>query len=74
MDNSVIKIKLENLKKEITKLGMEALQSQMPIKIDDAAKFLKPFANLENAFQREIIKFSLENQNGLIPKSNILKK
>jgi hypothetical protein len=34
----------------------------MPIKIDDAAKLLKPFANLENAFDRDIRKFSTQNK------------
>lgn len=58
MDNQEVKQKLEELRKEVTKLGLEVLKSKTPINLDDMAKFLKPFANLENAIDREIRKFT----------------
>ena len=62
MSPQEIKTQLESFKEGISALGIKALQSKIPIKIDDAAKLLKPFANLENAFDREIRKFATQNK------------
>lgn len=58
MENQEVKQKLEELRKEVTKLGLEVLKSKIPINIDDVGRLLKPFANLENAIDREIRKFN----------------
>lgn len=62
MTDKEVKLQLEILKKQLSKLGMAALQSKMPIEIDKASRYLKPFANLENAFEREIRKFIIQNK------------
>lgn len=62
MTDQDVKKQLEILKKQLSKLGVEALQSKTPIEIDKATRYLRPFANLENAFDREIRKFTNQNK------------
>lgn len=62
MSPQQIKFRLELIKKSVTSLGLEVVNQKEAIKIDDMQKLLKPFANLENAFEREIRKFSTQNK------------
>jgi len=62
MSPQEIKSELEKLRKQLTALGFNAINQKTPIKVDDMQKILKPFVNLENAFDREIRKFSTQNK------------
>jgi hypothetical protein len=62
MSPEEIKSRLESLRQAITALGFEAINQKTPMKVDDMQKLLKPFINLENAFDREIRKFVTQNK------------
>jgi hypothetical protein len=62
MSPEEIKSRLESLRQATTALGFEAINQKTPMKVDDMQKILKPFINLENAFDREIRKFSTQNK------------
>ncbi len=62
MSTEEIKEKLEALRKATTALGFEIINQKTPMKVDDMQKILKSFINLENAFDREIRKFSAQNK------------
>lgn len=46
--------KLAALKLELTKIGYEYLQTQLPLGLSEAPKVLKPFTDLENQFDKTI--------------------
>lgn len=54
MDHKEIINKLIETKSEITKLGYEYLQLNLPIGLSEAPKTLKPFSDLEATFDKSI--------------------
>ncbi|MBF7090483.1 hypothetical protein IUY40_02845 [Flavobacterium sp. ALJ2] len=73
MQNSNIKNKLIDIKRQITELGVEYLGTQEPIPLSDVGMTLKPFIKIDTAINLALKKISSNVIPGAIPKSNTLK-
>lgn len=74
MQNSIIKNKLVDIKRQITELGVEYLAAQEPIPLSDVGMTLKPFIKIESTINLAIKRFSSDVIPGSIPKLNTLKE
>ena len=73
MKNNIIVNKLIDLKLQLSELGIEYLETQMPVALSDIGKTLKPFTSISSSIDISIKKLSSEDIPGLIPKANNLK-
>ncbi|RUT68657.1 hypothetical protein D0817_20060 [Flavobacterium cupreum] len=72
MKNQIIVNKLIDIKKQISELGIEYLETQMPVALSDIGKTLKPFVEIGSSIDQSIKKLSSDAAPGSIPKSNCL--
>jgi hypothetical protein len=70
MKNKIIVEKLLDIKKQISDLGIEYLETQMPVALSDIGKTLKPFVEIGSSLDQSIKKLSSDVTPGSIPKSN----
>lgn len=73
MKNLTIVNKLIDIKKQISELGVEYLDTQMPVALSDVGRTLKPFVDIGSTLDQSIKKLSSDQIPGCIPKSNSLK-
>ncbi|TDO68775.1 hypothetical protein EV143_12037 [Flavobacterium chryseum] len=72
MKNLSIVNKLIEIKSQISALGIEYLETQMPVALSDIGKTLKPFVEIGSSIDQAIKKLSSDVDPGSIPKSNNL--
>lgn len=58
MDQETIIIRLLDIKKQVTSLGIDCLQSNTPISLSDSQIVLKPFSDIEVAIEKSIKKIN----------------
>jgi hypothetical protein len=71
-NNSIIK-KLIAIKQQISDLGIEFLETKMPVELRDVGITLKPFIELSDSFDKSIKKLTSDDISNSIPKTNTLK-
>jgi hypothetical protein len=71
-NNSIIK-KLIAIKQHISDLGIEFLETKMPVELRDVGITLKPFIELSDSFDKSIKKLTSDDISNSIPKTNTLK-
>lgn len=74
MPNIIISEKLIDIKRQLTELGVEYLESHSPFILSDVQKILKPFTNIDSSINQALKKITSDSVPGSIPKSNTLKK
>ncbi|MCC9016958.1 hypothetical protein [Flavobacterium lipolyticum] len=70
--NEIIE-KLIEIKNNLGKLGLEYLETQMPVALSDVGLTLRPFTGIDTAINSALKKLSEENT-GSIPKANNLNR
>lgn len=73
MKNANIVDKLISIKLQLSELGIEYLETQMPIALSDVGRTLKPFTSISSTIDLSIKKLSSDVVPGCIPKSNTLR-
>ncbi|EJL66277.1 hypothetical protein [Flavobacterium sp. CF136] len=73
MENQNIINKLIDIKIQISKLGIEYLETKIPVDLSDVGLTLKPFIEIGHSLDNSIKKLSYEVIPGSIPKQNCLK-
>ena len=72
MKNTIISEKLIDIKRQISALGIEYLESHSPFILSDVDRILKPFTKIDSSIDRALKKLNSNVVSGSIPKSNTL--
>jgi hypothetical protein len=73
MQENKIVDKLVSIKQQVSELGIEYLETQMPVELRDIGIVLKPFIDLSDSFDKSIKKLISDDISETIPKTNTLK-
>jgi len=73
MQKNNIVDKLVSIKQQVSELGIEYLETKMPVELRDIGIVLKTFIDLSDSFDKSIKKLISDDISESIPKSNTLK-
>ena len=73
MQKNNIVDKLVSIKQQVSELGIEYLETQMPVELRDIGIVLKPFIDVSDMIDKSIKKMISDDISESIPKSNTLK-
>ncbi len=73
MQKNTIVDKLVSIKQQVSELGIEYLETKMPVELRDIGLVLKPFIDLSDSFDKSIKKLISDDISESIPKTNTLK-
>ena len=72
MQENKIVDKLVSIKQQVSELGIEYLETQMPVELRDLGTVLKPFIDVSDIIDKSIKKLISNDISEGIPKSNTL--
>jgi len=73
MQKNNIVDKLISIKQQVSELGIEFLETKMPVELRDIGIVLKPFIDISESFDKSIKKLISDDISESIPKTNTLK-